>query len=342
MTQGYSIRARASATVANQPTFDGGGFAVQVVRTLGGESEPWETLYDEVVLSSEGKKNSSLTIHNHVEEPGVPALSTEPERHTGGRIILALLRYGEEKGRPFGYDLTLEVKKGLSLRGTGLGSSGATPAATLKAFEALAERLDYPLSLSEGEKAAILKDADFGVPDNSIPAYYGGLTLIETKSGESQLSIRTLKKSPRWGTMVLVTPKGFGIKTEEARRALSGKNPPTEEAQWKEAAIKAFEAGDMESYGQWMERVHAWFVGPRRRLYPREGEVYDQFVTAAKTAGAVGVTISGAGPTVLALVPAAERQWPVAQAMREAFRSSGFDSIARAVEINEQGAQILV
>lgn len=328
----YSVTARAYATVANQPTFDGGGFTIREVKRWGEGAEVWETLYDEVTLLSEGHRKGSIKIYNHVQEKRVATLSSDPERHTGGRVLNAL---------QFPYDLTLHVRKGLSLKGTGLGSSGATPAATLKALEKLSEMLGVGLQLSDEEKAAILKTADFGVPDNSIPAYFGGLTLVETDPMSSTLHIEKVEGSPGWGGMVLVTPKGLGIKTEDTRRVLRGKKPPQKEVEWKVAMRAAFMEGDMVKYAEIMERAHQWFVEPRRMLYPRAGAVYDQLVNAAKAAGAIGVTISGSGPTLLALIPNERKPWPVAQAMCETFRRNGFDSAARAVVVEEQGAHIV-
>lgn len=330
----HTVIARAYGTVANQPTFDGGGFPIRVVETLVGKSEPWETLYDEVMLQSEEASEFGVTIVNEVKEPNVSPLAVESERHTGGRVLLATAR---QLTPSLKQHLTLTVRKGLSLKGTGLGSSGATVAATMKAFESILQKVGHPAALSDAQKNQILQAADFGVPDNSIPSYYGGLVLIE---GSTHRRLIQPAKSC-WGSMILITPKNLGIKTEDTRRVLRGKAAPKEESLLKEKMVAAFERGDVEDYAHAMEQANAWFVNPRRLLYPRTGQVYDQLVCAAVAAGAAGVTISGSGPTLLALVPNQSQAWPIAQAMCETFRRSGFDSIARLVDIESEGAQII-
>jgi homoserine kinase len=328
----YSITARAYGTVANQPTFDGGGFPIRMVEELAGKSEAWETLYDEVELQAEEASAFGITLVNEVLESNVATLAVNPERHTGGRVLLAVAR----KKTSLKQHLTLTVRKGLSLKGTGLGSSGATAAATLKAFEALLSKMGQADSLSDAHKIEVLKEADFGVPDNSIPSYYGGLVVMEGST------FRRLTLPPQgWGSLVLITPKNLGIKTEDTRRVLRGKMAPPEEAMLKERMIAAFEKGDMEDYARAMEQAHAWFVGPRKLLYPRGGHVYDQLVQAAVAAGAAGITISGSGPTLLALMPPQRSSWSLAQALCETFRRNGFESMARLVDIESEGAQII-
>lgn len=336
----HSVTARAYGTVANQPTFDGGGFPIRVVEVLGGKSETWETLYDEVRLQSNDADEFGITIVNEVEESNVGLLAANPECHTGGRVLLAIAKQLAQEKKSFNLHFTLIVRKGLSLKGTGLGSSGATPAATLKAFEVLCEKTGIPLSLSNHEKVRILKEADFGVPDNSIPAYFGGLVLIEQKS-DGDLSIQSLNKDVDFGLFVLVTPKGFGIKTQDARCVLQGKKPPAKGEDHQRAMIKAFLGGDTLTYGQEMERVHEWFVTPRSRLYPQNGKVYEDVAQAGKEAGAFGVTISGSGPTLLAIVSNEHVGRVVGKAMQRAFEKSGFESVARLVDIESEGAQII-
>lgn len=333
----FTCTARALATVANQPTFDAGGFPIRQVRQWGGEDRAWETLYDQVTLVARSTPNKGVLVvlENDVSERGVGELSTEIEQHTAGRLLRAVLAQVALSGMPWdGLTLHLKVKKGLSLKGTGLGSSGATPAAALKAFEGLCERMGRPIVLTSVEKIQALQTADFGVPDNSVPAYFGGLTVLSPH-------FERLEKSSSFGTLVAVTPEGFGIKTEDARRVLQGHAAPREAEEWVQAMREAWAVGDTLAYAQAMERAHAWFVEPRHRLYPGEGASYRAMVEAAKQAGALGVTISGSGPTVVAWVDGETMAEAVAKAMQSALKSWGFESVARWVDVESQGAYLV-
>lgn len=341
-----SVTAIASATVANQPSFDLGGFATKVVETIAGEGQDWETLRDEVLITVgepiEGKSwnaEEMLEIRNVVLEEGAPELPVSASEHTVGRALNAACLFLESNGVTWNRPLFVTVEKGISVKGTGLGSSGASPAAALKAFEEIMKRLGVDYVFGNHTKAQILMNADQGVPDNSIPAYFGDLVSISQSGGEVELKM--IKPHEDFGYFVVVTPKGFGIKTSDARKALEGHSCGADHEECARGMEEAIASGDTKKYGELMERAHAWFVGPRSRLYPEGGQVFDKVYGAAKEAGACGVTISGAGPTVLGLAEDVEKARIVGAAMHFAFKEAGFDSVARLVEVDEEGARVV-
>jgi homoserine kinase len=65
---------------------------------------------------------------------------------------------------------------------------------------------------------------------------------------------------------------------------------------------------------------------------------YEAVQTAALKAGAYGLTISGAGPTLLALVDPMQAE-AVVTAMTEAWQEVGISAIARSLAIETQGTQ---
>src|SRR3990172_7756649 len=148
-------KAKASATVANQPAFDQGGFPIQVLELIAGHAPAWETLTDTVEITAKVEKGSAsnlaiqIHIENHVpertENPELAELTQTPSEHTAGRLILDFLQYFEpallERGIS-AISLQLKVTKGISVRGTGLGSSGATPAAALRAMLSILSGLE--------------------------------------------------------------------------------------------------------------------------------------------------------------------------------------------------------
>lgn len=117
-----SATAKAPATVANQPAFDMGGFPVKVIKTVAGNQEKWETLQDEVdIIVNLNRKNSKITVRNILVEDGVSDLPAEVLENTAGRIVKFCIDYLKEKEVDFPYDIEIVVRKGLSVKGTGLG-----------------------------------------------------------------------------------------------------------------------------------------------------------------------------------------------------------------------------
>lgn len=346
------VTATASATVANQPSFDLGGFPVKVIGTIAGKSEEWETLRDNVTImvgkpldvadlrwSGSEKSEKLIDIYNVVEESDVKDLPTSAKDHTAGRLVEAAMIYLKEQGIDWVWPISVRVEKGISVKGTGLGSSGATPAATLKAFEEVMRSLGIDYVFGNHTKAQLLMNADRGVPDNSIPSYFGDL--VELTHNDGEVILEKIVPGDGFGRFVIVTPRGFGINTAEARKALEGVTVHKEHEGDVADMQNAIREGNTKNYGAAMEAAHKWFVGPRSRLYPGEGEVFDQVRNAARSAGAYGVTISGAGPTMLAVAENKDSAWMVGEAMHRAFGDAGFDSVARLVEIDREGAKII-
>lgn len=327
----------ACATIANQPTFDAGGFPIRMRRCIAGTLKEWETLSDSVTIIAlplQSKKQTVVSMSGATREPDVYSLPTNPEENSAGRAVLQVLSLMKQRGIPWMWQLHIVVNKGISLKGTGLGSSGASAAAGLKAMEDVLSQLNISLDLTVPEKINILRVADCGVPDNSIPAYFGGWTVFDSSRSDS---------FDRWkdisiGNLIVVCPKGFGMKTSDARRVLP---PHPDQCLAIQDLRQAVGQGDVARYADEMQKAHRWFVEPRSRLYPRNGALYHEIRDAALSAGASGVTISGAGPSVLAIVTHESQTMEVGTAMHCIFHKYGFDSVALLVDIAQEGAIIL-
>lgn len=239
----------------------------------------------------------------------VTDLPMEARRNTAGRALEAL-REGENV--PFGFEV--ELDKGIPL-GSGLGGSAASAVAALVAANALlAKPLPrealYPYALA-GEAAA----SGSAHGDNVGPQLVGGLVL----AGHSTL---VKVPVPSWLHVAVVHPHAV-LETKVAREALQapytiGDFPPQLErfglvllGCWKkdEALLR-----------QGLEDV---LVEPRRaHLIAGFGLVK----AAALAAGAIGASISGAGPSVFAWCqgPAAAKK--AGAAMRKAFGVAGLEA----------------
>jgi homoserine kinase len=172
--------------------------------------------------------------------------------------------------------------------GRGLGSSAAAIVAGLVAADHL-----YELALSEEEMLARATELE-GHPDNVAAAIFGGFVICDPARGGSPDASRFPPPDGLEG--ILVIPREEEVPTKEAREAIPSEIPLGD------ALGNIFSAarltlglyrGDLSLIAASLkDNIHQ---GRRRGLYPRSMEV----VEGARDMGALGATISGAGPTVL-------------------------------------------
>jgi homoserine kinase len=168
----------------------------------------------------------------------------------------------------------------------GLGSSAAAIVAGLLAADHLYELAQEPEDL-------LLRAAEIeGHPDNVAAALYGGFVVC---AGGGDSLAATQLDPPQGVEGVLVIPDER-MPTEEARRAIP-EQVPLADAVANVAAASELVLGivrsDLTLIGRGLaDRLHQ---PHRARLYPRSMEVVEE----APRMGAIGASISGAGPTVL-------------------------------------------
>ena len=134
--------------------------------------------------------------------------------------------------------------------------------------------------------------------------------------------------------MPVVAIPDFELSTRDARRVL-----PTEvsraDAIFNTAHLGLLLRGLETGRGDWLraalqDRLHQPY---RQALIPG----YEAVRSAAMAAGALGMVISGAGPTLLALVNAAQAK-EVEVAMGAAWKQEGITAQVRSLPIDPQGA----
>ena len=208
----------------------------------------------------------------------------------------------------------------------GLGSSAAAIAGGATAANAL---LGEPLD--RRSLLRIAADVE-GHPDNVAAAIYGGLTIaLSTDDGP----FASRFAFPRaWRVCVLIPTRR--LTTKEARAAV----PTTvsrSDAVFNLSHAAALVAAILRADGALVsiamtDRLHE---PARARLVPGLADI----VAAARSAGAFGAALSGAGPAVIALAPA--RLAPrVVAAMEEAAESAGMTGRGRALRVRAAGVQI--
>jgi homoserine kinase len=170
---------------------------------------------------------------------------------------------------------------------SGLGSSAAAIVAGLFAAEHL-----YELALSKDELLAQAAELE-GHPDNVAAAIYGGFVICGRQDGD----LRPVRIDPPSGIeAVLVVPKGGELATEAARQALPEQVPLADAVENLASASLLVLGLAREDPGLIARGLADRLHQPHRAgLYPRSVEV----VSEASNMGALGATISGAGPSVL-------------------------------------------
>lgn len=228
--------------------------------------------------------------------------------------------------------IALTLIKGLPLA-SGLGSSAASAVAAAVAVNAL---LGEPLTRDELLPASLEGEAAVSGyhADNVGPCLFGGITLITGLRPDQIYKLPV----PDDLHLALVTPN-VAVPTAEARAVLP-----------KDVSLKAMVAqtagvarlidaiyrGDVEAMGAAVE-MDGVIEPARAHLMPLLKEAR---LTARRT-GALGLTISGAGPTLCALCDDEATAGRVADALQALYDDAGIGGVARQTQVAEAGAQVV-
>jgi homoserine kinase len=258
-----------------------------------------------------------------VSDPRIPL---EPDRNTAALGARAVLQRAGE-----GFGIELSIEKGLPLA-SGLGGSAASAVAGAVAAEALLQT-----RLSRDALLAAALEAEAAVSggrhaDNVAPSLLGGAVLV---AGLQPLRLTRVRVHPGLA-FVLVTPD-YAVKTAAARAVLPEtvrRQDAVEQAAHLGGLILGLERGDADLIRDCMtDRIAE---PARTSLFPG----YATALAAALDAGAAGVSISGAGPSVLAVV-AGGAAAPVAKAMLDAYARSGHRATSFEARIDKAGARVV-
>jgi len=253
-------------------------------------------------------------------------LPLEAARNTAGQAVLSLL---EAASPPFGVELTID--KGIPL-GSGLGGSAASAVAAVVAANAL---LEQPLPQVELLGHAISGEAVASGArhaDNVAPALLGGLVLTV---GIDRPRVKRIPVPPSV-RCVLLHPRMF-LSTEHARGILT-RHVDLSDVVWQMANLGGFLAGcytnDLALIREAFEDV---IVEPQRAaLIPG----FAAAKQAALAAGALGCSISGAGPSVFAWCESAAAA-SARDAMLRAFADAGLACDHWIAPVGGDGARLV-
>ncbi len=291
--------------------------------------------FDVLGLSIEGLGDE--LIARQVDEPGLRIvkitgakgkLPYEVEKNTAG---LAGLRLLQHLGKEQEIGIEFELRKKMPF-GSGLGSSAASAVAGAMAVNELLKRpLEkrdlLPFALA-GESIATGTAAH---ADNVAPSLLGGIILVRSSNPPD---VHRLPAIP--GLQVTIISPKLEIMTKEARSILSSQVPLSDFVQ-QSANLGAFVAAmyrqDITLLGRCLKDI---IIEPQRaKLIPHFSEVQD----AALEAGALGCSISGAGPAIFALSSNSLIAEAVGNAMSSTWEKYGIEHTIYQSPINLEGAR---
>ncbi|MEX1011747.1 MAG: homoserine kinase [Balneolaceae bacterium] len=306
------IRVFAPATVANVGCgFDVLGFAI-------------DGPGDEVLATLDERPGVVIDSIDGAED----RLPLAPEKNTGGRGVQSLLKAlgREETG------IRLRIHKKMPL-GSGLGSSAASAVASVVAAN---ELLGAPLKreellphVVEGEVAA----SGTAHADNVAASLLGGFVLVRSDNPPDVISL----DYPKDLCCTIIHPK-IEIETRNTRMILRKEvSMANAIQQWANvgALVAGLYKGDYDLIGRSLQdRI----VEPIRSvLIPG----YDRMKNRAMEAGAIGFSISGAGPSVFALCRSLEQAQEIGESAGSVLEEMDLEYDLHLSPVNHKGSYIL-
>ncbi|RUR73282.1 homoserine kinase [Chlorogloeopsis fritschii PCC 9212] len=302
MTVVSSVSVTVPATTANLgPGFDCIGAAL--------------TLYNEFKFANHNQAGVTITV------TGLEAEQVKTDE--SNLLYQAFVKLYQHLGQtppPVQIDIKLAVPLA-----RGLGSSATAIVGGLVGANLLAGE---PLTQSEIMELAIAME---GHPDNVVPALIGGCRLAASSDEGWEIC------DVPWHEDIVpvVAIPNFELSTQEARRVL-----PTQvsraDAIFNTAHLGLLLRGLETGRKDWLRAALQDKLHQPYRESLIQG--YEAVKEAALAAGACGMVISGAGPTLLALTDTAHSETVVA-AMSFAWQQQGISPVVRSLAIDTQGAR---
>lgn len=303
-----SVRVRVPATSANLgPGFDALGVSC--------------TLYNEMTLTLTHEPSLHITARGE----GATYIPSD-ERNIVWKSIRYLLQRADRADEFQGAKIRMSNRIPLS---RGLGSSATAIVAGLTAANAV---VDSPFSRDDLLQFAT--DIE-GHPDNVAPAIYGGFTVNTVTNGH----VECFSFLPRIVMRFVVMVPDFYLSTKSAREVLPAEVPMKDavfNVSHAAMIVAALARGSEKHLGNAFE--DALHQNYRASLIPGMFDVF----AAAKKAGAYGAVLSGAGPCLIAFVPAHRKcTEDVAAAMQESFRAHNVEARPLHLRLDTKGARVL-
>jgi homoserine kinase len=264
-------------------------------------------------------------------DPGHPDLPTDPARHTSAIAATAVLDVARRRGaRLSAAGIALRVRKQLPLSGGQGGSAASAVAGAVAANALLGSVLDSTALL---ECCLLAEETVAGRHlDNIAPSLLGGIVLVRCVD-----PIDVVALPVPTGLRIVLAHPAQRLRTSESRGVLPSSLPRAvalHQMAQVAAIVAACYSGDLALLGRSIDD---------RIAEPARAPLLPGFLAAkaaAMTAGALGASISGAGPTAFALAAGEEVAAHVAAAMREAYERAGVECSVRVTHVDPNGAVV--
>ena len=290
--------------------------------------------FDVMAAAVDGFKDTViLRVYEGEGNVDVKALGEWPVPSGEGNAAYGILEKFINAYGPHNVDLSLTVYKGVP-PGYGLGSSGATSAATAYALE---RAFDLELNSGELVRLAGYGEAQVaGAPhyDNVSASLLGGIVLVDPED------FSVIKLIPPFSVWFALISPDVGVgdgKTRKAREILPRKvdlRKASLQASGIAKAVHAIHSGDASLLGRAVSRD--LIAEPSRsKLIPHYWELKD----LAMSAGALGFNIAGAGPSVFALCGSEEKAEEIASHLVSYLRSKDVGARAYVTKLSHAGAK---
>ena len=280
-----------------------------------------DTIGDEMIIRKTIEKGIRIT---KIEGYNLPF---ETELNVAGVSALALI---EDAKPDCGFEI--EIYKKIK-PGSGIGSSSASAAGSVWAIN---ELLGKPYNTTQITAFAMKGEAlasGSEHADNLAPALFGGFTLVKCNKPLHIIELPT----PTDLYATIIHPQ-IEIKTAKAR-AILPQDIPLKKAitQWSNVGslVHALHTNDYNLLGESLQDV---IVEPHRsQLIPH----FNSVKTESLKVGALGVGISGSGPSIFALSKGKENAEAVADAMKNVYSKTDINFNVYVSKINTQGMKVI-
>lgn len=268
-----------------------------------------DALYDRVTITRQKRSDGTITIR--MSDASIPAA---PESNSAGLVIKRMAKEYEIKD-----NLEVKVKKGVPA-GYGMGSSAASAAAAAVAFDGLYRLKTKKEKLVEYAAEGEVASAGAKHYDNVSASVLGGFVISSMKDGGVPRFVRLIP--PRDLALVVAVPSiPVPEKKTEVARSVIPREVPLRSAVRNVSGASTIVAGfalkDVELIARGIDDA---IVEPaRKHLIPG----FDEVKQNALGAGALAVTISGAGPSIIAFLKSSKNSKNVAAAMAAGFEKVG-------------------
>jgi homoserine kinase len=300
------VKARAYSSTANLgPGFDVFGLAL-------------DAYYDEVELSLEHSKGSDITIEvSSNQNASTDTIPLAVEQNSAGLALKSMVK-------DFNINDTLKVRitKGIPV-GYGLGSSAASAVAAVRALDALYDLNLDTNTLIKYSALGEVASANVAHYDNVAASMLGGFVIVRD---EPFNAIRF--EPPEDLVICIVTPrisvpKGkTGIARSVLPESVSLRNMVSNVAN-ASIMVAGFAMQDVRVIA---DAIRDMVVEPaRKHLIP----LYDKVKDHALRNGALAVTISGAGPSILIVTDKRDIAVRISNLMQDLYTANGMQCIAK-------------